>query len=141
MKNWCDNKGNVWHRGPVKDSVTIHREWVLPIGDGCFEWVTIPGQRLNKNDREDAIAAIAKLWPPPTKAQLWRRVTRLAGEALFLQGANGCPFPMEGTDNAVYEIKYIIDSLRDYHNEKFENKANRLGEKLEAALAEYEAAL
>lgn len=77
---------------------------------------------------------------PPTKAQLWRRVARLAGEALFLQGANGCPFPMEGTDNAVYEIKFIIDSLRDYHNEKFEKKANRLGGKLEAALAAWEAA-
>jgi hypothetical protein len=135
MKTWRSKDGNVWHRGPTQGSVTIHSEWVLQCNDGAgLEWVAIPGQMLKPQDRENALLAIQQLWPTSTKARLWRRVARLAGQYLFVKGgdlgfrANR----VTEADSEVEAVKELIVCLREVRRNKRANK-------LEAALKAWEA--
>lgn len=47
-----------------------------------FDWL----ERWSPGAPREAREAIAALWPPPTKDQLWRKVARLAGEILLIDG-------------------------------------------------------
>lgn len=78
----------------------------------------------------------------PTKAQLWRRVTRLAGELIFEFGALMLPFKIDGDRWAISQIKLLIYVVQnamegDLHNTK---RHRLVAAKLEAALAAWDAA-
>lgn len=74
---------------------------------------------------------------PPTKAQLWRRVSRLAGELVMIDGALD---PMWALKSGISALGAIQDLIHRFRMAGPSKREGRILIKLEAALAEYEAA-
>ncbi len=99
-----------------------------------YEWYVCNGS-------DEMRAAIAELYPPPTKDQLWRKVARLAGELIFACShsiAFNCAHPPAGIIRAaVYEARKFRN---DYPTIVDKHRQEKIIAKLEAALAAWEAA-
>lgn len=134
-------RGTCWERLPFKMVVResglaswrLRANGTLERSADLVHWI--------KWESASAREAIADLWPPPTKAQLWRRVARLAGELAF-SSQYAIPFTWHKCLNAADSIRSLIKHVRGFDEMDSMDKRHheRAIRNLEAALAAWEAA-